>query len=149
MKAFREGTVSQRDHNAQMAKALADGIQDVAAELRLVDVADFVTYIHLEQFANIQDIVNSSIELYFKQGTLIYGWAAEFELDWTNAPAISLNMEFRHRDIWIVFKLTLRAAQTSVNIHCISLGRTSGNYPEDTACLIEAIADARLPPIGK
>src|SRR3984893_16917477 len=96
------------------ANALGTAFEPVAAELRLVDVADFVAYIHAEKFANIQDIVNSSVELFFKPGTLSFGWSAEFELDWNSLPVISLGMEFQHRSVWLVFKLILRALPTNV-----------------------------------
>jgi hypothetical protein len=126
------------------ANALGTAFEPVAAELRLVDVADFVAYIHAEKFANIQDIVNSSVELFFKPGTLSFGWSAEFELDWNSLPVISLGMEFRHRSVWLVFKLILRALQTDVTVEHLSLGKTSGDPTQDMAALIAAIADARL-----
>jgi hypothetical protein len=127
-----------------LSKALGTAFERVGAELRLVDVADFVAYIHAEKFANIQDIVNSSVELFFKPGTLSFGWNAEFELDWNSLPVITLGMEFRHRSVWLVFKLILRALQTNVTVEHLSLGRTSGDPRQDMAALIAAIADARL-----
>src|ERR1700704_3709400 len=126
------------------AEALGTAFEPVANELRLVDVADFVAYIHAEKFANIQDIVNSSVELFFKPGTLSFGWGAEFELDWNSVPVITLDMEFRHRSVWLVFKLVLRALQTNVTVEHLSLGKTSGDLRRDMAALIAAIADARL-----
>jgi hypothetical protein len=132
------------DHVELPANALGAALEPVAAELRLVDVADFIAYIHAEKFANIQDIVNSSVELFFKPGTLSFGWGAEFELDWNSLPVITLNMEFRHRSVWLVFKLILRALQTNVTVEHVSLGKTSGDPSQDMAALIAAIADARL-----
>jgi hypothetical protein len=126
------------------ANALGTAFEPVATELRLVDVADFVAYIHAEKFANIQDIVNSSVELFFKPGTLSFGWGAEFELDWNSVPVITLDMEFRHRSVWLVFKLVLRALQTNVMVEFLSVGKTSGDPREDMAALIAALADARL-----
>ena len=126
------------------AEALGTAFEPVANELRLVDVADFVAYIHAEKFANIQDIVNSSVELFFKPGTLSFGWDAKFELDWNSLPVITLDMEFRHRSVWLVFKLILRALQTNVTVEHLSLGKTSGDPRQDMAALIETIADARL-----
>jgi hypothetical protein len=124
--------------------ALGSAFEPVANELRLVDVADYVAYIHAEKFANIQDIVNSSVELFFKSGTLSFGWNAEYELDWNSLPVITLGMEFRHRSVWLVFKLILRALQTNVTVEHLSLGKTSGDPRQDMAALIAAIADARL-----
>ena len=126
------------------ANALGTAFEPVATELRLVDVADFVAYIHAEKFANIQDIVNSSVELFFKPGTLSFGWSAEFELGWDSLPVITLDMEFRHRSVWLVFKLVLRALQTNVMVEFLSVGKTSGDPREDMAALIAALADARL-----
>ena len=132
------------NHVGLSAEALSAAFEPVAAELRLVDVADFIAYIHAEKFANIQDIVNSSVELFFKPGTLSFGWNAEFELDWNSLPVITLDMEFRHRSVWLVFKLILRALQTNVTVEHLSLGKTSGDPRQDMAALIAAIADARL-----
>jgi hypothetical protein len=114
----------------------------------LVDVADFIAYIHAEKFANIHDIVNSAVELFFKSGTLSFGWDAEFELEWNSLPVITLGMEFRHRSVWLVFKLILRALQTNVVVEYLSLGKTSGDSRQDMAALLETIADARLSPHG-
>ena len=137
--------LGQRDDHVELpANALNSAFEPVAAELRLVEVADFIAYIHAEKFANIQDIVNSSVELFFKPGTLSFGWDAEFELDWNNLPVITLAMEFRHRSVWLVFKLILRASQTNVTIKHLSLGKTSGDPGQDMAALIATIADARL-----
>ena len=109
----------------------------------MVDAGDFIAFIHDEKFANIQDIVNSSVELFFKPGAVSFGWGAEFELDWNSAPVISLDMEFRHGSVWLVFKLILRALQTDVKIAYFSPSRSSGDSGQDLAALIEALADAR------
>jgi hypothetical protein len=138
----------QHDQTLLRARALAEGIKDVAAELRLINVADFIAYIHLEKFANIQDIVNSSVELFFKHGTLSYGLAADFELDWGNTPSIFIDMEFRHMSVSVIFSLVLRALHASVDIRAISFGEGSKNPEADTQHLIAAIADARLPGRG-
>lgn len=127
------------------ARALAESLEAVGAELRLVDVADYIAYIRHEQLANLQDIVNSSVELFFKPGTLTFGWAADCELDWTGLPTIGLGMEFRHREIWIVFKLILRADEASVTIEHLVFAETDGNVAGDTERLIAVLADARLP----
>lgn len=140
--------LGQRDDDVELPNALAKAFEPVAAELRLVDVADFIAYIHAEKFANIHDIVNSSVELFFKPGTLSFGWDADFELEWNSLPAITLGMEFRHRSVWLVFKLILRAQQTNVIIEYLSLGKTSGDSRQDMTALIETITDARLSPHG-
>ncbi|MGO9673063.1 MAG: hypothetical protein ACLPSF_02655 [Methylocella sp.] len=125
--------------------ALQEAVTALAAELRLVDVADYIAFIRCEHFANIQDIVNSSVELFFRPGALSYGWSAEFELDWESAPKIVFDMEFRHRTIRIVFKLALWGHQSSVSIEYFSASEPAGDEEADTRRMIEALAEARLP----
>ncbi len=133
------------DHSMLRAKAIADGIKDVAAELRLTNVADLISFIHFEQFNNIRDIVNSSMELYFKHGTLSYGCFADYELEWDRPPAILLDLDFRHQEVAVTFNLTLHAAHASVAIRSMSFGAESEGPDADTRRLVAAIADARLP----
>jgi hypothetical protein len=131
-------------HAVRRARALAEAVAAVGDELRLVDVAHYISYIRNEQMASLQDIVSSSVELYFKPGTLTFGWAASCEVDWTTPPTIILGMEFRHRDVWMVFQLILRAETTNIRIEHLVVSASNATQAEETERLIEAIADARL-----
>ena len=134
----------QDDHLLAREKILARGVQKVAAELRLVDLVDFIAYIRDEQFANIEDIVNSSVELYFKPGTLTFGWAADLAIDWEAAPRIMLDMEFRHARVSVFFGLALAARHASVDIRCISFEEASPEPAENTRRLMAAMEDAAM-----
>ena len=70
------------DYAREREKALAEGMRDVASELRLVDPADFIAFIRTEQFGNIRTLVNSSTEMFFKPGTICFGLSGEVELPW-------------------------------------------------------------------
>jgi len=130
-------------------KALADGLGDVASELRLIDAADLIAFIRTEQFANIANLVNSSTELYYKAGTLTFGRSADIDVKWGGAPTISLDMEFHHGEVSVYFRLLLEALHAGVEIHYISFGAASADPEENTRALIAAIADARLAPIAR
>jgi hypothetical protein len=125
-------------------KALADALKEVAAELRLVDLADFVTFIRHEQFPNIQDLVNSSIELFFKQGTLTYGAMATYNLDWDQPPAVTIGLEFNHASVSILFDLVLHTFHAGVEIRAISFADDLTSPDAETKMLVDAIAAARL-----
>jgi hypothetical protein len=125
-------------------KALADGIKEVAAELRLIDIVNLVVFIHIEKHGNIDDLINSSVELYFKPDTLRYGWASSADLTWGGPARIYLDMEFRHLGVTVFFSLILGALSAGVDIHNISFEHSSGDPEENTARLIDAIAAARL-----
>jgi hypothetical protein len=131
-------------HAERRASALTEAVAAVGDELRLVDVAHYISYIRNEQMASLQDIVSSSVELYFEPGTLTFGWTAGCEVDWTVPPTIILGMEFRHRDVWIVFELILRAETTGIRIEHLVVSDSNATKAEVTERLIEAIADARL-----
>ncbi len=132
-------------HAERRARALAEAVAAVGAELRLVDVADYVAYIRNEQLASLQDIVSSSVELYFKPGTLTFGWTAGCELDWAELPTITFGLEFRHRDVWMIFDLILRSEETRVEIRHFTVAHSDATQAAETERLIETIADARLP----
>jgi len=125
-------------------RALADNVRDVAAELRLIDLADFVTFIHREQYATIQDLVNSSIELYFKHGTLTYGAMAAFDLEWDAPPAVTLGLEFKYKAVHVAFDLMLQPHEAGIQIRCISFDDELHGEEQKTDALISAIAAAKL-----
>ena len=135
----------QDAHVEAREKALADGVRDVAAELRLVDVLDFIGYCRAGQHAILNDIVSSSVELFFKDGTLRYGWATDVDLSWQSTPSVMLDMEFHHQDIAVFFCLALKEATAAVDIRYIQCADGSGNAEVVTTRLGRAIADAQLP----
>jgi hypothetical protein len=126
-------------------QALAEALADVATELRLVNVIDFIGYVHGERAANIEDLVHSSAELYFKQGALRYAHAAEADVSWHATPTVSLHMEFRWRGATALFRLQLGASSASVDIRHLGLD-TPGEDGATTQRFAEALADARLFP---
>ena len=101
-----------------------------------------------ENYPNLGDLVNSSVELFFKPGVLQYGWGAEVELNWNRTPSVILDMEFRHMGVNVYFRLTLRAPTFDIDLHYVSFDARSDCPDENTRRLVEAIADAALPQPG-
>jgi hypothetical protein len=134
-------------YTLEREKALADGLRDVASELRLIDALDWVRFIQGERFGNIKALVNSSTELFFKPGTISFGASGDVDLAWGSAPTVGLDMEFHNKRITVYFRLLLQALQAGIEIDHISFENGSGNPDENTKLLIEAIADARLSPV--
>jgi hypothetical protein len=136
-----------RDYTHEREKALAEGIKEVASELRLVDAADYVAFIRTEQFANVANLVNSSTELYFKPDTLTFGLSGDVDLQWGSPPTVSLDMEFHHRQVNVYFRLLLQALHAGVEIDYITFDQGSADPDENTQRLIDAIASARMSPV--
>ncbi len=129
----------------QYSGVLTEGLGDVAADLRTIDLVDMVSYIRFGSYATIEDLVHSSTELFFRQGTLSFAWSAGIDLAWSEPPMITMGMEFRSCAISVFFDLTLRALDENITILTIMFEEPVGDPDERVTRLSEAIAEARLP----
>ncbi|MDY8108915.1 hypothetical protein U0C82_07125 [Fulvimarina sp. 2208YS6-2-32] len=125
-------------------KMLADAIREFVAELRLVDVADYVAYLRFETFANIADIVASSSELSLKPGVLRFANSGDVDLSWGTKPIVALALEFQHDGVTAHFRLELSAATAAIDITYVDFTGPSGGEESDTERFGRALADARL-----
>lgn len=125
-------------------KILGDAVKCVAAELRLVDLDVLARFVHLEQHANIADLVASSCELFFKEGTLIYGSRAQLDLKWGEIPNLVLDLEFSHQGVHVFFGLSLRPLMAAVDIHAVTFDGPARSPARNTERLVEALEDARI-----
>jgi hypothetical protein len=97
-------------------ETLGIALRDFASELRLTDAADFAAFIRLGQMANLQCIVQSSAELFFKAGTIELAEPGEIELGWSAPPAITLPMTFQHQGVRVYFRLRLAALSAAIEV---------------------------------
>lgn len=133
-----------RDRGAH-ERIIADAIVDVATELRLADPTEFILMIRGGQAANIADLVNSSSELFFKSGALKYALSAGCELHWESTPTVRLDMEFRHDEVTVFFRLTIGRARAGVEVLDVFFeGDDAPGSAAESELLSAAIAHARL-----
>jgi hypothetical protein len=131
-------------YKLEREKVLADGLRDVAAELRLIEATDLVAFIRTGQFGNVCNLVSSSTEMYFKPDTVKFARSGDVSLEWGGTPSIILDMEFQHQRVNVFFRLLLETLQAGVEIDYIDFEDGSPDPDENTRRLAEAIADARL-----
>jgi len=134
---------------AACERMLAENIADVASELRLINVGDLILFIRNERIAALEDLVNTASELYFRQGALRYGWAADLDLFWEAPPAVSLNMEFCWRGVTAFFLLRLDCDCGGVDLQQVVFDeerRRERATQRPDRLLARAIAEARLTP---
>jgi hypothetical protein len=134
-------------HDLARTKIVANAIRETAAELRLIDVTDLIAYIRGDQLANIEDLVNSSTELFFKPGTMTFAWAATLDVSWDGPPTILIDMEFHHLSISVFFTLALKDTHGCIDVKHIWFASPSDDEAYDTERLASAVADARLAPV--
>lgn len=135
---------SGADCTREREHALAASLDRVAGELRLYDPQDFVAFIRLELFGNVENLVNSSTELYFKVGTLKFGMSGDVDLAWGRAPRVMLDMEFAHQGVSAYFRLILDCDDAAVEITYLAFPPGSRSPGANTELLVAALADARL-----
>lgn len=127
------------------AAVLVDSLRDVAADLRTIDPVDLVSFIRFGSFPAIEDLIQSSAELFFKHGTLMSAWTACVDLAWDSLPSVTLGMEFRHPLVSVFFDLALGAGDDDVAVRSVMFEEPV----TDRACgldrLARALADAMLP----
>ncbi len=131
-------------YTLERERVLAEGLDRVAAELRLVEPLDYVAFIRMDLFGNIANIVNSSTELYYKPGTLKFGMSGEGDVRWGEPAQVTLDMEFEHNDVKAYFRLLLAGEQAGVELTYLAFGAASSDPKQNTQRLREAMAAARL-----
>ena len=132
------------DASREREAALAVAMQDVATELRLIDLLDLAAFIRLERFANLEHLVNSSAELYFRRDALRLGHSADVEIGWRRRPRLSLDMVFEQDGVKIFFRLILLADSAAVEIDFVDIVPSMGDATQNTARILAALESSRV-----
>ena len=127
-------------------EVVARAVAPVVAELRLVDAADYVAFIRLEERAALDDIVASAAEPYFMPGSLRLGSSSDYELDWGAAPRVTLDLEFALVEATVYFRLVLDADSAGVEISYCSFAAPDKDEVANTLFLAAAIEHMRIRP---
>lgn len=136
--------MNRQPHANSREIIVADAIEQVVGELRLIDVADYIAFIRLEHFACLSDLVDSAAELFFRPGTLRLGHGGEAHVDWSGSPRIVLDLELRPPGVTVYFQLTLSERGTSVTVNYVSFEKPGENPEHNTALLEAVIEQARI-----
>lgn len=147
-KDYQPGTSSSDSAILQYEEILAHAIKDVVAELCLADASIIVSYVCNGLHANIEDLIDSSTELFFHPGALRYGHAADVSFEWGKSPAVILDMEFVQPSVSVFFKLVLHGFYVGVAIQRILLSTRSGDEKLDLKHFATALNDARVTPLA-
>ncbi|KQZ14388.1 hypothetical protein ASD44_10130 [Mesorhizobium sp. Root554] len=136
--------MNRQPHALSREAIVADAIEQVVRELRLIDVADYIAFIRLEHFACLSDLVESASELFFMPGTLRLGHGGEAYVDWSGAPRIVLDLELRLPGVTVYFQLTLTEHEASVVMNYVSFQTPQDDPDVNTALLSRVLDEARI-----
>ena len=123
--------------------ALAIAMEEVATELRLVDLLDLAAFVRLDQFANIEHIINASTEIHFRPDVLRFSQVAEVDLDWNGDPKLSFGMIFDYGGVKIYFRLLIMRENAAVEIDFIDISNPSDSVAENTQRIRHLMNSAR------
>ena len=124
---------------------LAGALVDAVAELRLIDVGDMIGYIRDHKWATIADLVQSSTELSFLDGTLTFACMADVTVEWARPPSISLEFEFQTAAVSAFFTLLLEQTETIVDLKRVWFAQKQDSEASGTRLFARALAGARPP----
>ncbi|MHC5308391.1 hypothetical protein [Bartonella sp. LJL80] len=133
-----------KEHIHEMREMMiAKQVARIIPELKLVDAADFIAYIHAERFANITDIIDAATELHFYPHTMRFGNGGSYVLEWDTPPTITLDMEFSNEGVTAYFRLVMSADGFGIELDNVVFENPVDDET-DTRHLMEALNDARL-----
>lgn len=135
-------------HAVARERLLAGAVKEVAAELRLVDVIDYVAFLRMDLLGNLADLVEGAAQLYLAPGALRFGNGGDVRLAWGTAPEVDLDMEFHSQGVSVHFRLALTATKAGVDITYIVFDQPDDDPLVNTARLKSAIEAARLRPLA-
>jgi len=136
--------MNRQPHSLAREMIVAESIKEVVSELRMIDPAHYIAFIHLEQFANIADIVDSAAELFFIPGTLRLGHGGEVQVGWSLPPRVVLDLELKPTGATVYFTLTMADEHAAVDVTYVSFDRPSEDPDENSAFLESTLEAARI-----
>ncbi|WP_323688565.1 hypothetical protein [Rhizobium sp. AN83] len=125
---------------------VAEAINPIATELRLLDPADLISLLRFECYGSIADLVSSVAELYYHPGTINFGAGGEYRLEWEGAPEIVLDLELKPHGATVYAQLILANEHAAVEINHVSFQNPSENPDENTEFLRQSLTAARFVP---
>ena len=128
-------------------EVLACNIKDVIADFCLADAEIIRFYADNQLHGNMDEMITSSAELYFKGETLSYGYVAHVNSGQEDSSCIVLEMEFVHDSITVFFQLIFGNYYIGVKINEVLLDVTFHKADFNPSSFERILSSARLRPL--
>ena len=128
-------------------EVLACNIKDVIADFCLTDAEIIRFYADNQLHGNMDEMMASSAELYFKGETLSYGYVAHVSSEREDSSCVVLDMEFVHDSITVFFQLIFGNYYIGVKISEVILDATFHKYDFNLSSFERILSSARLRPL--
>lgn len=130
---------------AAYERLLAEAMVDVLADLRQVDMDHLAALVLAEAHANVEDLVHSATELFFRDRTVSYAWCSEVEIVWGRPPLLHIDLEFNHGGVFLAFRATLGTYDAGLTLRALMFERGPAGPDHERDILTAALATARRP----
>jgi hypothetical protein len=128
-------------------EVLACNIKDVIADFCLTDTDIIRFYADNQLHGNMDEIMTSSAELYFKGETLSYGHVAHVRTARGESSCIVLDMEFVHDAVTVLFQLFFGDYHIGVRIREVILDPVLHRSDFNLSSFARILSSARLRPL--
>lgn len=130
-------------------RLLAECMVDMLADLRQVDMDQLAALVLAGAHANIEDLVHSATELFFRERTVSYAWSSEVEIAWGQPPVLHLDLEFQFGGVFLAFRASLRAADAGLTLRALMFDDAPAEGHAERDRLLAALAAARRAPLQR
>jgi len=151
MRSLRTGDMvaSSSEHLDIQAfeEVLACNIKDVIADFCLTDVDIIKFYADNQLHGNMDEMLTSSAELFFKGETLSYGHVAHVSTGRDDHSCIVLDMEFMHDAVTVLFQLIFGDYDIGVRISTVLVDPDFHRSGFNLSSFARILSSARLRPV--
>ena len=123
---------------------VAKAISGLAAELRLVDIADYIAYLRMERYGCVADIVRDSADLYFTPGYIEFAMDGESSAEWGTAPEVTLMLLINSACAKAHIALRLCEHHAEIKLGYINFASELEAREDRGNLLLDDIADNRM-----
>ena len=128
-------------------EVLACNIKDVIADFCLADAEIIRFYASNQLHGNMDEMLTSSAELYFKNETLSYGHVANVCATQDEAGCVVLDMEFMHDIVSVFFQIIFGDRYIGVKIQKVLLDPEFDKSKFNPSFFAKILTSARLRPL--
>jgi len=123
---------------------VARAISSLAAELRLVDISDYIAYLRMEQYGCVADIVRDAADLYFTPGFVEFAMDGEASAEWGEAPEVTLMLIINSARAKAHVALKLCEQHAEIKLGYVNFTAEFETRHDRVLMLLEDIANNRM-----
>lgn len=120
-------------------RILSDGCREFVQSLLQIDPSNFFLFFKFGEMPALYEKVGELVDQHFATGTVAFACTGNTKISWSNAPVVSIDLEFFCDGIFAFFRLNISQDDPSAEIHHIIFQDSADNPQANTEALRQAI----------